>query len=80
MGVADTRTSEKVSSYINDTMKSKGVTKMDMAKATEHRRSYIYDHLQNKRSWRLDDIEAIAPLFGFKSALAFLAEATGSKK
>lgn len=70
-------TDSLVSAYINDTMKSKKVTQMDMAKATGHRQSYIYDHLIGKRSWRLDDIEAIATLFGFTSVTAFIAEATG---
>lgn len=69
------RTDSAVSAYINDTMKAKGVTQMDMAKATGHRQSYIYDHLIGKRSWRIADIEALAPLFGFRTVSAFLAEA-----
>ena len=70
------RSDSAVSAYINDTMKAKGVTQMDIAKAIGHRQSYVYDHLIGKRSWRLSDVEAIAPLFGFRTVQAFLAEAS----
>ena len=60
---------------MKDTMKAKGVTQIDMATASNHVQSYIAKHLSGAATWRLDDVETIAPLFGYPNALSFIAAA-----
>lgn len=70
------RSNDQLSAYMRDTMKSKGITQTDMAKASGRAQSYIHKHLDGDSTWKLDDIEAIAPLFGFPNATSFLSAAS----
>lgn len=70
------RSNDLLSAYMRDTMKSKGITQTDMAKASGRAQSYIAKHLEGESTWKLDDIEAIAPLFGFPNVTSFLSAAT----
>lgn len=72
------RSNDQITAYMKDTMKAKGVTQADMAAASNHAQSYIAKHLMGKATWKLDDVEAIAPLFGFPNALSFMSAATGT--
>lgn len=70
------RSNDLMSAYLRDTMKAKGITQNDMAKASGRAQSYIAKHLEGGPTWKLDDIEAIAPLFGFPNATSLLSAAT----
>lgn len=74
------RSNDLLSAYMRDTMKAKGVTQADMASASNHAQSYIAKHLMGKATWKLDDIEAIAPLFGFPNALSFMSAASDNRE
>lgn len=70
------RSNDLLSAYMRDTMKSKGITQKDMAEASGRAQSYIAKHLDGDSTWKLDDIEAIAPLFGFPNATSLLSAST----
>lgn len=73
------RSNDAVSSYMRDVMKSKGITQDDMARASGRAQSYIAKHLMEHSTWKIDDIEAIAPLFGYPNALSLLSAALDYK-
>lgn len=66
------QSNDQLTAYMRNTMKAKGVTQADMAVASNHSQSYIAKHLKGAATWRLDDVEAIAPLFGYPNALSFM--------
>ena len=70
------RSNDSLSTYMRATMKAKGITQADMADASNRSQSYIAKHLAGKATWKLDDIEAIAPLFGYPNALSFMSAAS----
>ena len=65
----------KISAYIKRHQVERGVTQAMMAKAANRNQSYISAHLRGDWSWSVNDIAAIAPLFGFTSIASFLSEA-----
>ncbi|MBH9978666.1 hypothetical protein H3S87_03175 [Bifidobacterium sp. W8108] len=75
MGNGKRQSNDRLTAYMRDTMIAKGVTQIDMAIASNHAQSYIAKHLSGTDTWRLDDVEAIAPLFGYPNALSFMAAA-----
>ena len=75
MGNGKHQSNDRLTAYIRDNMKVKGVTQADMAIASNHSQSYIAKHLIGAATWRLDDVEAIAPLFGYPNVLSFMAAA-----
>lgn len=75
MGNGKHQSNDRLTAYLRDTMKAKGVTQADMAIASNRSQSYIAKHLMGAATWRLDDLEAIAPLFGYPNVLSFMAAA-----
>ena len=75
MGNGKYQSNDRLTAYLRDTMKAKGVTQADMAIASNRSQSYIAKHLMGAATWRLDDVEAIAPLFGYPNVLSFMAAA-----
>ena len=75
MGNGKHQSNDRLTAYLRDTMKAKGVTQADMAIASNRSQSYIAKHLMGAATWRLDDVEAIAPLFGYPNVLSFMAAA-----
>lgn len=75
MGNGKHQSNDRLTAYLRDIMKAKGVTQADMAIASNRSQSYIAKHLMGAATWRLDDVEAIAPLFGYPNVLSFMAAA-----
>lgn len=69
----------KISAYIKRHQKDRGVTQAAMAKAAGRTQSYISAHMNGEWSWGVNDIAAIAPLFGFHSIASFLSEALNER-
>lgn len=66
MGNGKRQSNDRLTAYMRDTMIAKGVTQIDMAIASNHAQSYIAKHLSGTDTWRLDDVEAIAPLLAIR--------------
>ncbi|MDF7665692.1 helix-turn-helix transcriptional regulator [Bifidobacterium sp. ESL0745] len=69
-------TDAKLNDYMRTRMRAIGVTQADMAKACGKTQAYISKHLDGQTSWRLDDIESLAGLFGFAEGVTFIDTAT----
>lgn len=69
----------KISAYIKRHQEERGVTQAAMAKAANRSQPYISSHLNGEWSWGVNDIAAIAPLFGFHSIASFLSEALNER-
>lgn len=64
-------TTKHLAEYINALRKEKGVSQAQMAQAirdTAHP-SYVSVRLTGKKAWNLDDLDSIAPLLGYESAM-----------
>ncbi|MCI2147951.1 helix-turn-helix domain-containing protein [Bifidobacterium crudilactis] len=70
----------KISAYMQDVMRDMGITQTDMAKATGRAQSYIQGHLKGESSWKLSDLESLAPLFKASSVANLLIAANDHKK
>ena len=69
----------KISAYSKRHQEERGVTQAAMAKAANRSQPYISAHLNGEWSWGVNDIAAIAPLFGFHSIASFLSEALNER-
>lgn len=74
-------TTKHLAGYIDMLRKVRGISQLQMAKVirdTTHP-SYISVRLSGKKAWNLDDLDSIAPLLGYESAMGLI-EAAGRWK
>ena len=73
-------TTKHLARFIDAARREKGVSQLTMARAirdTTHP-SYVSVRLSGRKSWSLDDLDSIAPLIGYRSAMELMAAARRS--
>ena len=68
-------TDRAVSAWLRDHMKKQGIRQRDIADLIDRKSvTYVSNCLIGKQSWRLSELDRIAPLFGLHDALSLIAD------
>ena len=68
-------TDRAVSAWLRDHMKKQGLRQRDIANLIGRKSvTYVSNCLMGKQSWRLSELDLIAPLFGLHDALSLIAD------
>lgn len=68
-------TDRAVSAWLRDHMKKQGITQRDIANLIGRKSvTYVSNCMIGKQSWRLAELDRIAPLFGLHDALSLIAD------
>lgn len=68
-------TDRAVSAWLRDHMKKQGIRQRDIANLIGRKSvTYVSNCLIGKQSWRLAELDRIAPLFGLHDALSLIAD------
>ncbi|WP_353885051.1 helix-turn-helix transcriptional regulator [uncultured Bifidobacterium sp.] len=68
-------TDRAVSAWLRDHMKKQGIRQRDIADLIDRKSvTYVSNCLTGKQSWRLSELDRIAPLFGLHDALSLIAD------
>jgi transcriptional regulator with XRE-family HTH domain len=71
-------TNNAVASYMRLRMKALGITQEDISRRIGRKsQSYVSNCLNGVSSWRLTELDMIAPMLGLSDALSLIAEARG---
>lgn len=71
-----TPTNAAVSAYMRAEMKARGITQEAISERIGRKsQSYVSNCMTGIASWRIEELDILAPMFGFPDALALIASA-----